>query len=76
MIADPGATPIQPPREGDDLPLASPDLDTGYEVDSNRPDLVDPAGEQNQPEELPEVDADPGDLTGLHDRAGDEQRYT
>ena len=71
----PGATADpQDPRETP--PLASPDLQQGYEEDSGEPELVDPAGEQILPEELTEVDPDPGDKTGLHDRAGDEKRFT
>ena len=75
MSTDPGATPVPQPRS-DELRLASPDLEAGHEEASERPDLADPAGEQSPPDELPEVDAVPGDLTGLHDRAGDQQRYT
>jgi len=76
MSAHPGPTPDPQTTSDDTAPMASPDLAPGYEDDSNRPDLVDPAGEQILPEELTEVNGDDSDKTGLHDRSGDQQRFS
>jgi hypothetical protein len=72
-VNDPG-TPT-PPLGRDDELLENPDQATTPE-DESRPTMVDPSGEQILPEELPEVDQDPGNKAGVHDRAGDSERVT
>ena len=65
----------EPPLGRDDELLENPDQAAAPD-DESRPTLVDPAGEQILPEELPEVDEDPADKAGVHDRAGDTERVT